>query len=131
MSDKYQCSRCAADPEPEGFGSPRNCAFNADGSFNPDNWNCETLNALIGDTPKIVHGDDEQCEITPTYLDDDLYGGFIVTTRYKRRGHTESAIYVGMFHPPQPITFEFVERVIQSRTSHEIWRKQQYGMPDA
>lgn len=131
--EKFLCPRCAADPQPEGFGSPRNCAFNADGSFNPQNWNCETLNVLLGDKPKIVHGDDEQCEITPTYLDtgedDDQYGGYIVTTRYKRRGRTDSVIYVGMFHPPLPITFAFVERVIQSRANHEVWR-QQYGMPD-
>ena len=124
------CPRCAADPQPEGFGSPRQCAFDEAGHFTPENWNCETINVLLGDTPHTVHGLDEQCEITPTYLDDgELYGGFIVTTRYKRRGCTSSVIYVGDFHPANPVTLDFVERVIASRAAYEFWRVK-YGMPE-
>lgn len=129
------CSRCIADPQPEGFGSPRQCAFDDAGDFTPENWNCETINVLLGDKPTEVHGDDERCEVTPTWMDDEddaghhTYGGWIVTTRYKRRGRTDSMIYVGQFHPPRPVTLAFVERVIASRASHEVWR-QKYGMPD-
>lgn len=134
MSD-YQCPRCAADPRPEHFGDDRRCAFDADGNFTPDNWNCATIDALIGfdrHGSQIVDGDDERCEVTPTYIDDgtdEVYGGWIVTTRYKRRGQTDSAIYVGQFHPPQPLTLAFTERAIQSRASREEWRSK-YGMPD-
>lgn len=132
---KHLCPRCAADPRPAHFGDDRQCAFHADGTFNPENWNCATIDALIGfptrNDARVVHGNDEQCEVTPTYIDDDSddYGGFIVTTRYKRRGRTESMVYVGQFNPALQVTFEFVERVIKSRESHEVWRKQ-YGMPD-
>lgn len=123
------CARCAADLKPEHFGDPRKCAFDKDGNFTPDNWNCATIDALLGEQPTIVHGDNEQCEVTPTWLDDEEHGGWIITTRYKRRGCTSSAVYVGDFHPPQPVTLAFAERVIQSRASHEEWRVK-YGMPD-
>lgn len=130
MAEKFLCPRCAADPKPEGFGDERNCAFDAAGNFTPDNWNCATIDALLGEHPSIVHGSDEQCEITPTWLDDgsEDHGGWIITTRYKRRGCTSSAIYMGDFHPPQPLALALAERVIESRASHEVWR-QKYGMP--
>lgn len=138
----YLCPRCTADPKPEGFTTPRQCGFTAEGQFTPDNWNCATLDALIGPssiTPTVapdgatfVAGSDERCEVTPTWIDDDSddYGGFIVTTRYKRRGRTDSAIYVGMFHPPKPVTLALIERVIQSRASHEVWRRKLWGEAD-
>lgn len=135
MSEQpFKCPRCAADPRPENFGNDRQCAFTADGQFTPENWNCATIDALLGTNPQTTHGLDERCEVTPTWLDvedDDgthWYGGWIVTTRYKRRGCTSSAVYVGDFHPPQPVTLAFMERVIQSRASYEVWRSQ-YGMP--
>lgn len=124
------CPRCEADPKPEGFGDRRQCAFDAEGHFTPENWNCATIDAILGDEPTVVRGDDEQCEVTPTYCDDGEheYGGFLITTRHKRRGCTSSAIYVGDFHPPQPLTLALAERVIASRASHEVWRAK-YGMP--
>lgn len=41
------------------------------------------------------------------------YGGWIVLTRYKHRGCTSSAIHVGDFFPPRPVTLSLVERFIR------------------
>ena len=104
------CSRCTADPQPEDFGSPRQCAFDAEGKFTPDNWNCATLNLLIDKAQNTIHGFDEQFEVTPVNGDD--YGGWVITSRYKSRGKTSSAIWVGDFFPPQPVTLALVERIL-------------------
>lgn len=41
------CPRCVADPQPQGFGSPRRCAFPA-GTFDPDNWACASMEIIRG-----------------------------------------------------------------------------------
>lgn len=131
MSD-YRCPRCAADPKPEHFGDPRQCAFDAEGNFTPENWNCATMDAILGPEPVTVHGSEERMEATPTRLDDgEDYGGFIVTCRHKNRGRTSSAIYVGDFFPSQPLTLALAERVIASRASYAIWfEKYGYKEPE-
>lgn len=112
------CPRCAADLQPENFGSPRRCAFGADGRFTADNWNCATLNALLGfAAPGMLaeRRDDETIEAVPTLLDGEVSerhedsdnldaGGWYVFTRYKNRGRTSSAIHVGDFWPPARVT---------------------------
>lgn len=110
MANTFLCPRCAADPKPEHFASERQCAFDAEGHFTPDNWNCVTLNALIGDNPRVIQGGSEQLEVTP--VNGTEYGGWIVTTRYKRRGCTSSAIWVGDFSPPRPVTLALVEQIL-------------------
>jgi hypothetical protein len=117
---KYECQRCAADPQPSDFGSRRNCAFTDDGTFTPDNWNCATIRALFAAAGeddgfgKFVEGwgDDESLQAFSArmrWLDEDGYPesgtqGFIVLTRYKSRGCTSSAVHVGDFWPPKPVT---------------------------
>jgi hypothetical protein len=125
------CPRCEIDPKPENFVDSRRCAFDADGKFTPDNWNCGTIDALIGDDPIIVYGHDEQFEATPTHFDDELNGGWIITTRYKRRGRTSSAFYTGDFSPPLLLTLDLADRVIHSRNLFDQWRKEQAVTPAA
>src|SRR5690606_33150825 len=90
------CPRCKADPQPEGFGDPRRCAF-PNGVFVTDNWSCATM----GHLRDLV---DELCEAYGTadehvyslYIDpdtDDLPRGFLVLQVYKRRGQTQGAVY--------------------------------------
>lgn len=118
------CPRCEADPQPENFGDRRKCAFDAEGKFTPDNWNCATLNAMIGDAETTtVTGSDEQFEYTPGWEDGETHG-WVITTRYKRRGCTSSAIYVGDFFPPEPLTLERAESIITARARFEQWRKE-------
>lgn len=121
MSD-YQCPRCAADPQPDGFGSPRDCAFDATGAFDTSNWNCATLAELMAgatEDGENIWGDDESMQIIPTRLDvmsededSDVRAGWIVLTRYKSRGRTTSAVHVGDFWPAQPVTLALVNATI-------------------
>jgi len=74
------------DKIPENFASAPECAFNEDGSFNPDNWNCFLMNKLreaVGE--KEVWSEDQYMTILPFI--DDLK--FAILTYYKHRGRTE------------------------------------------
>lgn len=78
------CPACqAAGRNPKNFADPRRCAF-PDGSFNSDNWNCATANALRGKAEgKEVWTDDQSAALLP------WNGRFIVLGWYKSRGRTE------------------------------------------
>lgn len=127
------CVRCEADPQPSEFGSPRGCAFKSDSFgknpaeifFTEDNWNCATITALVeayDENHKLaLYGNDESMDMVPgttTYEHDDgseghsEMAGWIILTRYKRRGRVSSAIYVGDFFPPKSVTLKLVERTI-------------------
>lgn len=112
----HQCDRCKADPQPSNFGSPRECAFNEDGTFNPRNWNCATIAAIMATGKEVeAYGDDETAQIYPFYYGDDgdlSSWGFVVLTRYKQGGKTDSAVWVGMFWPARPLTIEISESFI-------------------
>ena len=112
------CPLCAADPQPENFGSPRKCAFTATGEFTPENWNCASIEMLLDHERSedcCVYGDDESFE--HTYVDERPFEGegWIITSRYKRRGRTSSAIWVGDFFPPRPVTLGLVVRALDAR----------------
>jgi len=109
------CKRCLADLRPKHFGNDRKCAFDENGNFTPDNWNCATLGALAN-AEEIDHrfGDEsiQICLVGEDMEHDDVCGGFIVLSRYKHRGCCSSAIHVGDFFPPKPVTLEFAERIL-------------------
>ena|SRR6188768_149960 len=123
------CPRCAADPQPTGFGSPRACAF-ADGvyaailehermQFTANNWNCATITALVlaydPDGRKTIYGNDESLDLIPAAPRDEYYHeprGWIVLSRYKRRGCVSSAVYVGDWSPTKPVTLKLVDDTI-------------------
>jgi hypothetical protein len=110
------CKRCQKTPVPSNFGSPRKCAFNSNGIFTSDNWNCVTaceLRALAGegwDNKKdaesfFVRRDDRSYAAIwiPPHPEDVpdgervgpfRGGGFIAMTWYKDRGQTEIMIRV-------------------------------------
>jgi hypothetical protein len=109
-------------------GSDRSCAFDADGAFTPDNWNCGTIEALMalglepdGDS---IYATDETMQIIrvseavefpepPDWNPDHFeQAGWIVLTRYKRRGKTTSAMHVGDFWPARPLTLQVAESVL-------------------
>jgi hypothetical protein len=127
------CPRCLADPQPKNFGNPRSCAFDdASGLFTPDNWRCATLDKLMSIAEGVgkmqeYGGDDETVQVVPVLLEYTYQGvtncpapavdvtteGFFVFSRYKQRGRTSSAVWVGDFWPVKPVTAEHVERVLQ------------------
>lgn len=129
MGRDFLCRRCSADPQPSNFASPRSCAFTTDGAFTPDNWNCVTLNLLADDEDRGVNlgGDDESGRVVPvarTWIDQ--YGdrefstdGWLVLTRYKHRGCCSSAVQVGDFWPPKPLTYELAEQMLAGRELRE------------
>jgi len=109
------CKRCEADPRPAHFGSNRGCAFKHDGSFTPKNWNCATINALLEYQQGDEHyGQDEHLEVVSVLTHSGSESnGWIVTTRYKHRGQTASAVHVtqdGYF----PVTLQLIEEVLQA-----------------
>lgn len=121
------CKRCQDDPQPDGSGSPRRCAFDDAGDFTPENWYCATIEALLHtqDVPAAVGfepvfptnlsfwGPDESMQIVPAGDMDEADGGFIVLNRYKQRGCTSSAMHVGDFWPARPLTLELAEATIK------------------
>lgn len=127
----FKCQRCEADPQPENFGSPRNCAFDEQGVFTSDNWNCATLDALLAHQQGDEHyGEDEHMEVVSVrvrWTDENGYDesgtdGWIVTARYKHRGCTSNAAHVTQ-RGTHPLTLKLVEDVIaayeQSATGAE------------
>lgn len=98
------CPRCQRDPHPALFEGPRRCAFDEEGNFTPKNWNCATLTALMGldRCTEDIYGADESMQV----IRGRDYGGFLVLTRYKWRGCTSSAVHVGDFWPPEPLTLQ-------------------------
>lgn len=114
------CNRCTADPQPANFGSPRRCAFNPDGSFNKDNWNCATISALLNLEHCVEHyGDDESMQVVtvPSPPDPDALvhfctDGWIILTRYKYRGETSGAHHVMWSGLVEPLTLELAERTL-------------------
>lgn len=110
------CKRCEADPQPSDCGSPRRCAFDEAGLFTPENWNCATLNLLADERGRETeHGDDESIQVCYGAYS----GGWIVLSRYKRRGRCSSAVHVGDFFPPEIVTIEMVERFIAGEEEPE------------
>lgn len=113
---RLKCRRCEADPRPKHFGSDRNCAFNADGTFTDDNWNCATIEALMVDCEEFF-GSDESIQI----VKGEEHGGWIVLTRYKRRGKTSGAMLMGDYLP-RPLTLALAEAWLDgSFWSEGLW----------
>ena len=117
------CSRCLADLQPKHFGTPRQCAFDVDGRFTPDNWNCATIGYLLDLVDKKhnqsrqyqtdIQGEDESMRIVwGRGHDYDHESGWVIFTYYKHRGRASSAVHCGDFWPPRPLTFEHAEHLI-------------------
>lgn len=116
----YECPRCKARGKTWQGSDPR-CAFDADGEFLPDNWNCATMSALRS-VPRI----ESYCQdhtlgviALPEFEDpemieeiEDPRPNFLVLHWYKRRGATPLAQVVYMGHVIEPLTLELAERIL-------------------
>lgn len=101
----FRCPACIKQGWPDYFGSAPTCGWKEDGTFNPDNWNCETLVRLrmrAREMGTVVWMNDHNLYVVPlerTHFDDD---GWAVLTSYKEHGATESARFVqnnqGLIH---------------------------------
>lgn len=97
MNTPVRCRRCIEQDQPPDCGDIR-CAF-MNGTFEPDNWNCATMNTLrelgqpLGNEqgssgPMLTYVGDQRAKLIP--IDSDLQA-FIVLGWYKSRGSTEAA----------------------------------------
>ncbi len=93
----FRCPACARRGWPEYFGSAPVCGWKDDGTFNPGNWNCQTLvrlRVLAREQGSVVWMNDHNLYVVAlgkSGYDDD---GWAVLTSYKQRGQTESARFV-------------------------------------
>jgi hypothetical protein len=97
--------------------SDRQCAFNEEGKFIKDNWNCALMNQLRVEDEnhgeiqyKHAYSDDQNCLIIP--FDN---GKFAIISFYKRRGKTE-----GFFVMDESIIREGTESDISEILKQEL-----------
>ncbi|SET43303.1 hypothetical protein SAMN05216389_11158 [Oceanobacillus limi] len=110
-------------------GSDPKCAFDSEGNFLSDNWNCGTMNELrfIANEIGTVNRDDNSCG-TIGYVpvdndfapdDFDTFGGYIVMMWYKDRGRTDNAVFM-TDDETSDITIKHAELAI---TTYQTYRK--------
>lgn len=125
------CTGCRREPTlPYAESSVRRCAFFEDGTFNPDNWRCATVDALerLVDRAYVedgtVFGFDESLQLVPVrYVNETGFTtsrGWLVLTRYKTRGKLSSAAWVGDFWFPESLTLQIAEAVLAGRDPQEV-----------
>lgn len=107
----YRCPRCEADPQPKDFGSPRRCAFTADGSFTPENWICATIDALLEIAATSFEQELDSETLEGVACEPEERGGWILLARYKHRGCTSRAIHFGDKRC-EPLTLALAEETI-------------------
>jgi len=95
------------------MGEDPDCAFMT-GEFDPDNWNCATMNALrsLEEIPQARRWccDDQSLLVFP------LEGEFIILSWYKNRGRTDGAwmLYSDLI---EPLSLEAAERFLQNNAN--------------
>lgn len=104
------CKMCAERGKTWNGDDPK-CAFE-NGTFNSDNWNCATMNALRERARELGTDFRDDMEagsigyVPYADLEGDEYGGYIVLTWYKDRGRTYGAVVLFEDEPPCPLTEE-------------------------
>lgn len=122
------------DPRPPHFDRDRICAFNADGSFQSDNWNCATIAYLLGaPDAQDMSSELESLQAIPAYMpvagtsdviDTDgikptiEQRGWLVMCRQFNVGRAASLMYCGPFHPPRGVSFAMCDDVIAATEQH-------------
>jgi len=95
------------------MGADPDCAFMT-GEFDPDNWNCATMNALRGleELPQARRWccDDQSLLVFP------LEGEFLILSWYKNRGRTDGAwtLYSDLI---EPLSLEAAERILRDNAN--------------
>ena len=93
------------------------CGFN-NGKFNPENWNCASLNKLRAYCRD--HGYSYRDDVNNASIgvfpipDNDIISGYIVMTWYKSRGRTGRAIVMCDDSEPVILNEEMAEAIIES-----------------
>lgn len=110
-------------------GDNPKCAFDENGVFNSDNWNCATMNKLrdIADSMDTDFRDDNSCgsigyvPMDNDYAPDnfDTFGGYIVMSWYKNRGRTGNAVFM-TDDGTTPLTIKHAEVAIKT---YDEWRR--------
>lgn len=122
---KFECELCKNTQVPSHYGSERTCAFNEDGSFNPENWNCVTMMKLRKKIYDIVdntssamvtlqRNEDQYLAVCNAYdKRDENYVplDFLCIGWYKNRGRTES-MFVLNDSVPVPITYDLFQNIV-------------------
>lgn len=88
------------------------CGFSDDGVFDPDNWQCATLNILrdiAKELKQIQHMEDTSLATIP--ISDDDRAGWIVLSWYKSRGRTSSARFI-FDDTDIPLTLEMAQAAL-------------------
>lgn len=121
----FQCPRCSADPTPARLTQPRRCAFDANGGFNRENWNCATIAYLLGHPlAQDFLGESESLQFVPNMTEvvdehgavltgETMQDGWLILTRDGRQGTVSSMVYVGTFHPPAEVSLAQVEECLE------------------
>lgn len=105
MSD-FQCRRCLERGQ-DWDGDPPRCAFDKDGNFTADNWNCATMNELrktAEDRGCVVSSEGQNAALLP------WDGRFIALSWYKRRGATDAAYLFA--YAPGPLELSDAEEFL-------------------
>lgn len=111
------CKRCVADPQPEGYGDPRKCAFKS-GVFDSDNWACATMNVLRYIVTDAFHEDDERLSATSFQTPD--WNGILVLQTYKWRGRIQGAtVFNTSGGGHVPLTILLAEQIISDVETRE------------
>ena len=107
-----ECRRCAARGKVWNGDDPV-CGFHADGTFNPDNWNCATLNALRTemDRHQRAHQSGMQESIGTLPVEASI-NGHIVLSWYKNRGRVTGALFLAEDGVSQALTLEYAEAAL-------------------
>ncbi len=103
-------------------GSDPKCGFEGEG-FSSDNWNCAAINGLwasAGARNYVVYGLD--CSSATLPLPESVEGDFIILTRYKRRGKTDSAMVVDYRGMINPLEMKHVDAIL-GKEIKEDWMK--------
>ena len=115
------CKRCVERGK-TWSGSDPVCGFDASGAFNPDNWNCATLNALRDLASKggtrLRYCAESACLIP---IPEDGPGYFVLMKWYKDRGRT-SAAWLLSSGAHEPLSLADAEFVLDHVSAEAIGR---------
>jgi len=87
-------------------------AFDANGVFTSDNWNCPIITRILklyekDNKDKTLYGEDQTCHVIHCYSEH----AWVVLARYKSRGRTSNA-FVFNEDGNRPLTKEVAENLI-------------------
>lgn len=98
------------------LGGAVTCAFDENGDFKIENWNCRTMTFLRDYClEQYTNRDDADGGSIGVFTipENDLVSGYLVLTYYKNRGRTEGAYVMYSDDSPEPLTLEIADEIIE------------------